>query len=595
MSDARPRLSCLLAFICLVALPLFAQQQPPQVPGAIRTNITMVPIDVRVLDRDGRPVTDLTRDDFVITENKVPQTIAHFSSHGLVPDEEAADDTITLNRPDAPLQQQNRRVFLLLMGRGRMTGPVKELESLQEFVRDRLLPQDVVAFAGYNRATDFTTDHAKIAGIVARYKARHTRIEAMLSQWFSGLRAVYGSKEIPKHIQAEIDAIFEEGSNLPMRSITSGQIKDSQQIRSDIRRTGDALVTSELNSRRMASTLDTVAGETANALDLSFDDYVERQTEQFQDLAALFSGIDYLRRMEGEKHVTFLTPKGLLLPRAENDRTLGAIAADARVVLNIVHTGGVVGAPPVRIGQRADGGLVMSKDAVPTPSMVFGQTFTIGALRRISDITGGQMVAFRHGRDFFSRVDESTRFGYLLGYSPTDSDLDGRFRDIVVSVRRPGVTVHYRRGYFATPQLVPVDRRTFLTFSRLNSAGMYTGPLNDIHVSMMPPVVSGSEGQLMLEVSGTIDPSRVKFTTENGRQVATLDLGIYAGDARQRIVGESLTKIDLKLMPASFEAAVKDGTPFTARIPISKRPRYVKAIVYDYGADLLGTALVRVK
>ncbi len=595
MMDARPRLRILIALACIFGLPLSAQQQPQQVPGTIRTSITMVPIDVRVLDRGGRPVTDLTRDDFVITENNVPQRIAHFTSHGLVPDEEAADEAIALNRPDAPLQQQNRRVFLLLMGRGRMTGPVKELESLQEFVRDRLLPQDLVAFAGYNRATDFTTDHEKIAGVVARYKARHTRIEAMLSQWFSGLRAVYGSKEIPKHIQAEIDAIFEEGSSLPVRSMASGQIPDTQQIRSDVRRTGDALVTSELNSRRMASTLDTVAGETANALNLSFDDYVERHTEQLQDLAALYSGIDYLRRMEGEKHVTFLTPKGLLLPRVENDRTLGAIAADARVVLNIVHTGGVVGAAPVRIGQRPDGAMIMRKDAVPAPSMVFAQTFTISALRRISDITGGQMVAFRHGRDFFARVDDSTRFGYLLGYSPTDSDLDGRFRNIVVSVRRPGVTVHYRRGYFATPQLVPVDRRTFLTFTRLNSAGMYTGELNDIRVSMAEPIVSGSEGQLTLEVSGTIDPSRVKFTTENGRHVATLDLGIYAGDARQRIVGESLTKIELKLMPASFESALKDGTPFTARIPINNRPRYVKTIVYDYGADLLGTALVRMK
>jgi len=37
--------------------PLTAQQS--QVPGAIRIGITMVAVDVRVIDRYGRPVTDL--------------------------------------------------------------------------------------------------------------------------------------------------------------------------------------------------------------------------------------------------------------------------------------------------------------------------------------------------------------------------------------------------------------------------------------------------------------------------------------------------------------------------------------------------------
>ena len=56
-------------------------QQPAQkqVPGAIRSRITLVPLDVRVLDRSGRPVTDLKESDFTVLENRVPQKIGHFS------------------------------------------------------------------------------------------------------------------------------------------------------------------------------------------------------------------------------------------------------------------------------------------------------------------------------------------------------------------------------------------------------------------------------------------------------------------------------------------------------------------------------------
>ena len=38
------------------AAPLSAQQPPPP---TFRTGVIMVPVDVRVLDREGKPVTDL--------------------------------------------------------------------------------------------------------------------------------------------------------------------------------------------------------------------------------------------------------------------------------------------------------------------------------------------------------------------------------------------------------------------------------------------------------------------------------------------------------------------------------------------------------
>ena len=188
-----------------VVLPLDAQQPAGQT-GAFRSRITVVPLDVRVLDRDGKPVTDLTQRDFTIREDGVDQTISYFSAQAMTA--EPADTSATplpLRTLGAGgLKAQNRRVFLIVLGRGRMQGRRARSRPV-EFLSKGLLPQDHVALLAYNRATDFTTDRAALLGVVDRYRSRHEKVEALMAQHFSGLRAIYGSKQIPDEIQKEID------------------------------------------------------------------------------------------------------------------------------------------------------------------------------------------------------------------------------------------------------------------------------------------------------------------------------------------------------------------------------------------------------
>lgn len=49
----------------------------------------------------------------------------------------------------------------------------------------------------------------------------------------------------------------------------------------------------------------------------------------------------------------------------------------------------------------------------------------------------------------FRRIEEDMRCYYLLSYTPTNETYDGRFRSISVKLRRPGLDVQARKGYFA--------------------------------------------------------------------------------------------------------------------------------------------------
>ena len=208
---------------------------------------------------------------------------------------------------------------------------------------------------------------------------------------------------------------------------------------------------------------------------------------------------------------------------------------------------------------------------------------------------GGQSTAFRKGSNALDRIDRSTRFQYLLGYYPANTSLDGKFRKVTVTVKRPGVTVLYRHGFYATEQLVPIDRRQFVTTGRVYQAGHYRGTIEDIKLTVKPPKVTGDEGAREVLLEMHVDLSRVTFTRANDRHAAKLSLAVFFGDAKQAVVGETWRTLDLNANAANRDRLAREGTPVNVTFPLPAGARDVKIVVYDYDSDLLGTATARIR
>jgi VWFA-related protein len=435
----------LAATLALSAAPVPAQERPR--PPQFRAGITMVPVDVRVLGPHGQPVTDLTRDDFEILEDDVPQTIQEFLRAELTAEPEAAMAPLSAGpmlSTTATLTRQNRRVFLIVLGRGRQTGPVKIFDALAGFVRERLLPQDQVAVMGYNRATDFTTDHLAIADLLERYEEAHTEIEALIAQNQNLVMGVLGPADMPVFIQNRIDEVFGTG-------LYGG--RTLPESAADVRR--DETRAAWMAGVKAGEQLDTVRFATPNGalpalsaavddgiLGRYYEDYIGQAVAALTDLGNVHKGLDYLRHVDGEKHLLLATVEGGLgLHDSTDEDRLAALASDARVAFDLIHTGGVVAAPVA--GARGP------IQAVPTPSQVFRQTFAVQGMRAMADLSGGQAWAFQTGEHAMNRLDLATRFQYILGYVPTNADWDGQYRQIRVKVNRPDLKVLYRHGYYA--------------------------------------------------------------------------------------------------------------------------------------------------
>lgn len=85
------------------------------------------------------------------------------------------------------------------------------------------------------------------------------------------------------------------------------------------------------------------------------------------------------------------------------------------------------------------------------------------AMVRIADGTGGRPLYNTNDMAASIRkaVDDS-RVSYLLGYYPTNDKWDGRFRELSIKLARPGVHLRYKTGYYAVPANPENDKRNEL-------------------------------------------------------------------------------------------------------------------------------------
>ena len=537
---------------------------PAQTP-VFRAGTVIIPVDVAVLDKDKRPVTDLEQSDFTVFENGVKQDIRAFFTTELKPDPPPEGTNPTLIRTgDQPtgVAPRKRRTFLFVFGHGPIEAPTEPLRATIDFVREKLLPQDLIAVMAFNRVTDITTDHERVAQVMERYLDRHVAITRKISDFYGmdlpvpgGFRSKpcpacnYGV-DIPPEIQSEIDAVFQPVGLAPI----AGHMRDALR---------PLLESSELKQDyRLAIPGMKATSGPWNQWFICGNDCGAPSGETHK----VFAGLEYLRAAPGDKHVVFFTNGGIPGLSVQDDVRVAAVASAAQVSIDVIHTAGAQ----------------------------YRDTFAIAAAERVTEMTGGHFTGVNYAKEPLSWIDASTRSGYLLGYTPTNTKIDNKFRRIEVKVNRPDVTVVYRRGYTPEKVLSPAERRAQLVSNRIGSGFQWNQAANDIAIHARASASAGPGRRLL--VTATIDASRLSWTMQGTKHVATLDVHVLAGDIKERVIGKEQRTLELSADEETFQRYLKDGIPYSARLTLSSGdPIYAKVLVYDFGADLLGTAYVKLR
>jgi len=134
------RLLFLTLFVLAAALTAAAQD----VDDVVRTETSLVQLNIGVVDKQGRPITSLTRNDFVVYEDGVKQSIQHFEP------------------VDAPFS-----LVLMLDMSGSTVNFRQQLKLASQRFLDALAPEDRVAVVQFNAKVKllagFSTDRLKSA------------------------------------------------------------------------------------------------------------------------------------------------------------------------------------------------------------------------------------------------------------------------------------------------------------------------------------------------------------------------------------------------------------------------------------------------
>jgi len=536
-------LCALLLVVALIGQVAASRQATPQASPASQSKpLDLVPVNVHVLDKSGKPVTDLKESDFTLSENGSMQQIRYFSLQTMTPETPAPDARPAL-RTKIALAPQNGRIFVIMLGRGRLEDPAKALTSLTAFVR-KLLPQDQVAVFAHNRALTFTTDHEKVAQALDRCRKANADVdlEVDTSLGPTSMAALYGSKAASKKMQTKIDEMV-LGPGAKAGTVIPGETVDANAFR-----------------------------------DLSLDDFMFSSAQTLQDQNNLRTLLEYLRRFEGEKHLFFVTEKGVdkaaTVPSDENDRDVAQVANDGRVAIHTLQVGGMA------TGELGGDTLAVTQ----------AQAMALKSLRNIADLSGGVFSTMERGGASLDRLDEITKTGYLIGYQPANSAWDGSYRNISIKVNRPDVTVLYRHGYFRLPQVGGFDRRGEITSDRLLAAGNFRREVNDIKVKARASQQGGTD--LVLE--GKVELGKLALATVDGKHTGRLDVAVFCIDSSGWSVGTHTSTMPISLTDEEFARFQKDGMPYSMHFPLYRGTNNVRFVVYDYHADLLGRADTKV-
>ena len=81
------------------------------------------------------------------------------------------------------------------------------------------------------------------------------------------------------------------------------------------------------------------------------------------------------------------------------------------------------------------------------------QGFGLGDMKKLAEETGGRVIEVGNNqeklRQAFDQIQNELRSQYNLGYTPTNSKLDGSYRKIQIHARSGDYKVQARQGYYA--------------------------------------------------------------------------------------------------------------------------------------------------
>jgi VWFA-related protein len=218
-----------------------------------------------------------------------------------------------------------------------------------------------------------------------------------------------------------------------------------------------------------------------------------------------------------------------------------------------------------------------------------GRQLVHSTMENVAQQTGGK--AFFGSNDLAGALRQGIEEGsnyYTLAYTPQNPNWNGHLRQIRVEVEQKGVSLAYRRGYFALPDA----RAANDVRQELNVALQPETPESTMLRLKAQVELTGADHATVL-VTSNIDAANVQFTTDaaghrHARLLALL-VAFVDGPTQPDAPPQSSGVLNVDLDAQRYQAVVERGIAFQQTLALKPGKYRLRLGVSDMSSHYLGT------
>jgi len=520
-------------------------------PTTFKVRVNLVLVRVVVRDRQGKIISNLKKEDFQLFDNKKLQTISSFSVEA--PEARTASAVASPGSGSSSSSDVEGGKAVVLPQR--FVSMV--FDDLHLSMADAVFVRDsATRFFGALAASDrvslnttsgqlsqeFTDDHDKLAkallGITARSVMSHS------------------ARDCPDVTYYQADLILNK----------------SEQQALDVA-TEEALQCAFNGDARMRPGAQALAISTASSILAQGDSETQYAYRHLDEV------VRRLASMPGQRVLVLVSPGFITSTLQSEASEMVDRATRSNIVINTIDARGLY--TPDVMGDIAD----PSNDTVRTAGYktsyrVAAQFAQEEVLAQLADGTGGK---FYHNRN---DVDEAMReavaapaYSYLLGFSPQNLKVDGRFHALKVSLTsKEKFEIQARHGYFAPRTLAdPAES----TKQEIQEALFSQEEIRDLPVELQTQYFKKDDAQARLAVLTHFDVKGIHFQKLQGRNNDQLTIVTGIFDENGNFVTGLSKIVDMNLLDTTYMRLSRSG--FTVKTSFDVKPGtyLVRLVVRD--------------
>jgi hypothetical protein len=227
---------------------------------------------------------------------------------------------------------------------------------------------------------------------------------------------------------------------------------------------------------------------------------------------------------------------------------------------------------------------------------IIGERFEAAAgTESIAEDTGGFTV--RNTNDLekgIQRIARETQAYYLLGYVPTSTVRDGKFREIEVKLRNgKDLEVRARRGYYAPSDEERTPRVTETGADPVMQAAL-DSPWADDGIPLRMIEYVGAErlmGKAATLIVAEVDLREVALEEVDGRAVGQLDFYLVVSHRETGEYFHYSQDIDLKLRPETRDRLERRWLPIARDFELAAGDYQAKMVIRDTTSGVVGSVI----